>query len=44
MFAKVVKPATACREANYSRDAINIREAGTIGTPRLSPLTSKQNQ
>jgi hypothetical protein len=26
MLAKVVKPATACREANYSRDTIDIRE------------------
>jgi hypothetical protein len=26
MLAKVVKPATACRETNYSRDTINIRE------------------
>ncbi len=25
-FAKVAKPATACGEANYSRDTINIRE------------------
>jgi hypothetical protein len=26
MLAKVVKPATACREANYSRDTVNIRD------------------
>jgi C4-type Zn-finger protein len=26
MLAKIVKPATACREANYSRDTIDIRE------------------
>jgi hypothetical protein len=26
MLAKVVKPATACREANYSSDTVNIRD------------------
>jgi hypothetical protein len=29
MLAKVVKPATACREANYSRDTVNIRDDGS---------------
>jgi hypothetical protein len=26
MLAKVVKPAAACREANYSRDTVKIRD------------------
>jgi hypothetical protein len=36
MLAKVVKPATTCREANYSRYTINIRydscRSSTIGS------------
>jgi hypothetical protein len=31
MLAKLVKPATACREANYSRDTINIRDDSSSG-------------
>jgi hypothetical protein len=26
MLAKVLKPATACREANYNRDTVKIRD------------------
>jgi hypothetical protein len=26
MLAKVVKPATACKETNYSRDIVKIRD------------------
>jgi hypothetical protein len=26
MIAKVVKPTTVCREANFSRDTVNIRD------------------
>jgi hypothetical protein len=38
MLAKVVKPATACREANYSRDTIKseMTAAGTKGTSWMS--------
>jgi hypothetical protein len=38
MLAKVVKPATACREANCSRDTIKseMTAAGTIGTSWMS--------
>jgi hypothetical protein len=39
MLAKVVKPARACREANYSKDTINIRDDSsnrTIETSRMS--------
>jgi hypothetical protein len=39
MLSKVGKPATACREANYSRDTINISSeavAGKIGISWLS--------
>jgi hypothetical protein len=39
MLSKVGKPAKACREANYSRDTINIRSeavAEKIGTSGMS--------
>jgi hypothetical protein len=39
MLSKVGKPATACREANYNRDTIDIRSeaaAGKIGTSWMS--------
>ncbi len=39
MLENLAKPATTCREANYSRDTVNIRdtaEAGIIGTSRMS--------
>ncbi len=46
-FAKVAKPATACGEANYSRDTINIRDDSSsrdnIGTSWISTADC-QNQ
>jgi hypothetical protein len=41
ILEKLVKPATACREASFSRDIVKIREtaaAGTIGTSWMSSV------
>ncbi len=39
ILAKVVKPATACREGNYSRDSVKNTKL-TIGTSWLSSVTA----
>jgi hypothetical protein len=36
MLAKVVKPATACREANYSRDTVKIIDDSSSSRKVLS--------
>ncbi len=39
ILAKVVKPATACREGNYSRDILKTKEM-TKGTSWMSSVTA----
>jgi hypothetical protein len=39
-LTKLVKPVTACREANYSRDTIKSEMTGTAGTIRTSWMST----
>jgi hypothetical protein len=53
MLAKVVEPASACREASYSRDTINIRDESSsrdnrhimdVGISRTARIRQKASQ
>jgi hypothetical protein len=42
MLAKAVKPATACKEINYSRDTVNIRDGSSRGSSNIMDANSSK--